>query len=499
MMHIGPLGNLIAVRSPATFPSSPERAGKSLTLSNGQGRTYRSPRTKRSWTWGLDWATDEDVDNLIALEQGAFGPGPYRFYDPMAAVMNMLPDVLAAIGTGPAPWRWVGYSPTTALPGGPITLDDGRTLANSIIPQQTLTFPVRNNQLDPIPVFPGRTYTFTAHLAGGSGTLTLIWTDANGDPLIGGMASSLHDTGRIEVTGTAPAPAAGVLLSVAAGDINSTLNLQGLSYARTPDTAALDFAGNFEISADIAPNFYQAVGNDTIISKYELTGNQRSWQLLLTPAGQLQLYWSPNGTTAISKLSTVSVPGDPGERLRIKATLDVDNGAGQNVVRFYTGPPSSAIWNQLGTTILTTGATSVFNSTAPVEIGSRSGGTGQFEGRIYSVQVRNGIGGPLVASPDFTFDGPWLVGDSSATAARNDSAGRPWTLYGASVIDEVITSSQTTQVGGMQLTETAEPIEWRAGMGMPHVQISGFDNLSNKRLSSTEKYRDVSFTMNEEA
>jgi hypothetical protein len=442
----------------------------------------------------LAYATDDEIDNLVALEQGAYGPGPFRFYDPFAAQTNMLPDVLAAAGTGPAPWRWVGYDKATALAGGPIELADGRTLAQSLIPQQTLTFPVRNNNADPIPVFPGRAYTASAHLAGGLGTISLVWTDAAGDIITSGAVMSDFTTGRISATGEAPVNAAGVLIRISAGDITSSLNLQGAAWATTPDAAGLDILGDLDVRADLIPDDMPPASNVTIISKYEPTGNQRSWQLVWNATGTLQFFWSPDGSTFIQKGSSIPVSSDPGERIRVRVTLDVNNGVGQNVVTFYTAQGSSG-WTQLGDPRTTTGTTSIYNSNAPVQVGVRSSGVSQYEGQIFWAEARNGINGTIVARPDFTADGPWAVGDDSTTGARNDSAGVPWTLAGAAVIDEVITPSETTQLGGLQLTETDDTVSWAPGLGMPHVMLSGLSDHTYRRLAPGNKYRDIEFEM----
>ncbi|MGH8878470.1 MAG: hypothetical protein ACRD0P_14185, partial [Stackebrandtia sp.] len=99
-MLIGPLGSMIEVSSPAEMPVEVNRESVTKTLVSGQAVMYRATRSARTWTWSIPWASDDDIDNLLALEQGAWGPPPYRWYDPMAAATNMVPDVVAAAGVG---------------------------------------------------------------------------------------------------------------------------------------------------------------------------------------------------------------------------------------------------------------------------------------------------------------------------------------------------------------------------------------------------------------
>ncbi len=85
---------------------------------------------------------------------------------------------------------------------------------------------------------------------------------------------------------------------------------------------------------------------------------------------------------------------------------DVDNGAGGNTTTFYysfdapTTDPQSVTWTQLGAAVVNAGTTSIFVSTANLQVGAHNnGGAGTiFNGQILSAYVYNGIGGTLAAS-----------------------------------------------------------------------------------------------------
>src|SRR3546814_8634229 len=87
----------------------------------------------------------------------------------------------------------------------------------------------------------------------------------------------------------------------------------------------------------------------------------------------LRLRWSSDGATVTgTKDSTDQVSPDAGGRLAVRATLDVNDGAGNNVVTFYTAPAIDGPWEQLGNPVTTAGTTSIFNSTSSLKVGDAS-------------------------------------------------------------------------------------------------------------------------------
>ncbi|MEU0084889.1 hypothetical protein [Streptomyces sp. NPDC006274] len=195
--------------------------------------------------------------------------------------------------------------------------------------------------------------------------------------------------------------------------------------ATTPDTAALDITGDLDIRIDITPTTWGIFRE--LAAKYDaITGDQRSWFFQITSEGELYLRWSPDGTftNAITIRSTQTLPSSVGVRLALRATLDVDNGSGGNTVTFYTAPTIAGPWTQLGDPVITAGTTSVHAGTAELELGAADGITNlPFVGRVHAFELRNGIGGTVVANPDFTTQTP-------GATSFVDGAGRTWTLEG---------------------------------------------------------------------
>ncbi|MGH8878706.1 MAG: hypothetical protein ACRD0P_15425, partial [Stackebrandtia sp.] len=402
---------------------------------------------------------------------------------------------------GPAPWRWLGADAGAVETSGPIDIDHGRRLANSVRPLTELEIPHRAGVPDPIPVIPGRTYTMSAHVADGSGHVGLSWRDADGDEI----ASQLSDytNGRIVVTGTAPAGAAGVLLLARLGAYVQSVELDGIDgYAVTPSHADLDVTGDIDLRAELLLDSWTQVNMPRAIARYSPVDDQCSYQLVLVPSGYLRIVWSPNGSSvgAPGLSSTVPIPGQSGRPLCIRATLDVDNGADGHTATFYVSEDFSN-WEPLGDPVIGISTTAIAASTTPLSIGARTLPTAnRLEGRVLRAEVRDGIDGTIVAAPDFRggTDG-WEPGDDASTAARTDIAGRAWSLAETAEITRYLNADGSGRVGGLQLTETAKAVDWKAGMGMPHIVVSGLDNHQYSRLSGSDKFRDVEITLTEVA
>lgn len=200
--------------------------------------------------------------------------------------------------------------------------------------------------------------------------------------------------------------------------------------ATTPDHGSLDITGDIDVRVDLSPSIWggSAIGYE-VIGKSIVTGNQQSWRLIITGEGQLQFAWSPNGSTVLEHRSAV-LPFVPMHRAAVRATLDVNNGLGGYTLTYYTADTLAGPWTQLSQTITTSGTTSIFNSSAPLEVGDIANLAFTNTARvIYAAEVRNGIDGPIVANPDFSAQ---AVGTTSFT----DSAGRTWTITnGASITD----------------------------------------------------------------
>lgn len=100
----------------------------------------------------------------------------------------------------------------------------------------------------------------------------------------------------------------------------------------------------------------------------------------------------------------------------------------QHTISFYTAPSMDGPWTPLGDPVTMSGTTSIYPCIEPIMVGAFERQEGSvFEGAIYSVEVRDGIDGTVLAAPDFT------TVDSEIREFQ-DSAGLIWQLGGGALI-----------------------------------------------------------------
>ncbi|HEX2657862.1 MAG TPA: hypothetical protein VHU40_06305, partial [Polyangia bacterium] len=211
-----------------------------------------------------------------------------------------------------------------------------------------------------------------------------------------------------------------IRVSVLEGDCYLDLGTDG--YGTTADHASLDITGDIDVRVDATVTPWTNAGDAVELAGKWGAAGQRSWLFAVEETGLLTLVWSANGTATLSSSSTVPVVVPGSGRLAVRATLDVNNGASGHAVTFYTAPSLSGTWTQLGPAVTTAGTTSIFSSTAAVQVGNvTSASEATPEGKAHAFQLRDGIAGTVVANPDWTVQ-------SSGTTSFADSAGRTWTL-----------------------------------------------------------------------
>ncbi len=191
-------------------------------------------------------------------------------------------------------------------------------------------------------------------------------------------------------------------------------------FASTPDAASLDITGDIDLRVRVALDDWTPAAESTLIAKYTATGNQRSYALAVTATGALILRWSEDGTAEKTETSSATLGLAAGATTWVRATLDVDNGGGDAAANFYTSDDGST-WTALGAQQLVGATTSIFASTAVLELGAQTGGTVNLAtGKIFRAQVLSGIGGTSVAAPVA----------SASTDSVTDATPLTWTVAG---------------------------------------------------------------------
>lgn len=228
-------------------------------------------------------------------------------------------------------------------------------------------------------------------------------------------------------------------MSVAGGTASLVLPQDaGSAKAAAPDSVALSITGDIDVRVDLTPDAWTGnfvippdttSGFQEIVGKFTHTGNQRSWALLIRSDGRIAWSWSTTGANTLTLSSTERIPFGPRRRGAIRVTMDVNNGGGGHTLNFYTSDSIDGVWDRLGETVVGSGVTSIFDSTAPVDIGNITGiGSASSLRRIINaVEIRSGINGTTVARPVF-------LGATPNTASLTDPQGNTWTFSGGAGI-----------------------------------------------------------------
>lgn len=223
-------------------------------------------------------------------------------------------------------------------------------------------------------------------------------------------------------------------ISVNAGDPHLSLPGVNGSYASTPDHASLDITGDIFVALDAT--IYGGTRPTAamhLASKWNTVGSL-SWRVYYSANGAMQLSWSVTGSAiAGDEGNLIPLPISLTGRLVWAVSLDVNDGAGGHVVTWYTAESIAGPWT-IHETRTVSGTTSIFSSSAILEIGTQTNGTATvasapFHGEIHAFEHRSGgTGGTIVANPDF-------AAQPAGTTSFSDSAGRTWTVNGTATID----------------------------------------------------------------
>jgi N-acetylglucosamine-6-sulfatase len=204
-------------------------------------------------------------------------------------------------------------------------------------------------------------------------------------------------------------------------------------YISTPDSASLDITGDIDVRVKVSLADWTPTAAAVPISKSTSVLNQRGWRLRINTTGVLDFQWSTAGTSLLTASTTSPLGMTDGHACWLRATLDVDNGASGRTVTFYqsfdsTDNPATVSWTQIEA-ITQAGTTSIFSNSTVLELSGDALGTlGAINGRIFAAEVRNGIGGTVVASPR-------PRGVTRGASSFVDAQGNTWTKQGGTTIE----------------------------------------------------------------
>ena len=267
------------------------------------------------------------------------------------------------------------------------------------------------------------------------------------------------------------------------------------NFLSTPDASALDITGDIDIRVKVSFDDITPATDNGMLSKYLTTGDQRSYKFGLNgPNDALEFGWSPDGGFGNAEIEESSVSlasagyGD-GDVVWVRVTLDVDNGSSDADVTFYTSADGVS-WTQLGTVQSPGATTSIFASTAKLNLGVQHNDDQlPLVGAIYEAQVYSGIDGTLVfdARLDDATEAATFTERSSnaATVTINRSSSglmstvidESWFLYTTNDYHEIADSADLDFSGSEDLTTMV--------MFRTHTVASGSDVLLAKKDNLT--------------
>lgn len=224
-----------------------------------------------------------------------------------------------------------------------------------------------------------------------------------------------------------------VRISLTGGTPYVLLDGDPANFVQTTDTAALDITSDIDLRAEVDMGWQDDTPRQTLIGKWEPTGDQRSYMLwtFRTNLNAVGLIWSPDGTSAASLQAAVVTPAIT--RGAVRATLDVNNGAGGWTATFYWGLTLAGPWLLMGSSS-GVGTTSIHSGSAPLRVGpsdsTPSVPRNPFIGHGYRFEVYAGLtGSDRRAALDFTV----LPNGASPFV---DDEGLTWTFGGAAAVTD---------------------------------------------------------------
>jgi hypothetical protein len=251
------------------------------------------------------------------------------------------------------------------------------------------------------------------------------------------------------------------------GITNDTLSDPGVYPLSFPASEFPCPTGDFEIEAKIRVASH-VLANGPIVAWWAGSAPtlDRSFSLLLSAGSRLELkYYDTSGTlrnAATGDLSA-SLPA-AGTDWWLKASVDVDNGAGGTTTTFYKST-DGLTWTLL--TTLTIAGTGIFNqATSGASIGSE-GGTPLYDVRVYQVRVRNGINGPITNNT--AIDNGFI----GATTNFLEFGGSPQVIIENYAHSGATTNTLLEHITGRKQYETATAAGTITGDGNATVTITG--------------------------
>jgi hypothetical protein len=224
-------------------------------------------------------------------------------------------------------------------------------------------------------------------------------------------------------------PGTNTLNSVAI--VDHYVNLPGTvnSYVSTPDSSANSITGDIDIRVKVSMDDWTPFSdNHAYVSKFQNSSGD-SYVFMMNSSDRLTFSWRDSSDVQFTESATAATGFTDGTIHWIRATLDVNDGSSNHVLKFYTSN-DAITWTQLGATVTTAGVTTIQDSTLSVLCGIMNTVSWPVVGKMYRAQIWNGYDGAGSLVLDM------YAGDAQANAGSwiSINTGEQWTVGSAASI-----------------------------------------------------------------
>jgi len=187
--------------------------------------------------------------------------------------------------------------------------------------------------------------------------------------------------------------------SVIQTGLAGTLYLDRTTGANTRSLAAAastHMSGTIDVRAKLNLADWTPAAVTAVCGRSDVAPN-RGWYAYIDTTGKLGFAYSTDGTALSAMLSTVDPVITDGTDYWVRWVFQPDDGGGNRVFKAYKSADGFT-WTQVGTTVTMAGAVSVYNNTTiGLECGGITAGVPAGLTRVYEIQIRNGLDGPMIA------------------------------------------------------------------------------------------------------
>lgn len=211
------------------------------------------------------------------------------------------------------------------------------------------------------------------------------------------------------------------------------------NFANSPNIAGIFSNGKFTLFVKITPDDATPASIETVFSKFLIAGDQRAVIVRIDTTGRFEIVIYADGISGIAYTSVDTSGLQDATEGWMKIEFDGDNGANSVATFFWslsTEDEKDLVtgFTQMGDPV--TGAqTSIFDSTALFELGSRDSGTSEnFAGSIQKLSIYDGID-PDTWSLISEYDRTDPVSGGTSTSLQT---GQVWTEQGTAAFTQDI-------------------------------------------------------------